>query len=215
MILRSNFFSCAISVNLLLCACAPQLTTGDGMTYYHDDFSNPASGWDQVNAADGATEYADGQYRLYSALPNYLLWANPQKVFPEDVVIDVRATKKNGPDNNAFGILCRYQDARNYYALAITSDGQAGIAKVQNGQGPSLISGAHMEPAKGIEKGNSVNLLRAECVGNNLMLYANGVLVATATDNTFLSSSDAGLWLESYDDPGTEIFFNDFTVRHP
>jgi hypothetical protein len=198
-----------------LAACLPQITTGDGATYFHDDFSNPTSGWDQASGADSATDYTENQYRMYAALPNYLLWANPQKVFPVDVVIQVIAAKKAGPDNNAFGILCRYQDAKNYYVLMISSDGQAGIAKVLDGQGPTMISGEQMHPAKAIQKGNTINLLRAECVGDLLQLFVNDSLVASATDESIHSNGDAGLWVGSYDDPGTEIFFDDFLVRRP
>jgi|WetSurMetagenome_2_1015567.scaffolds.fasta_scaffold220083_2 hypothetical protein len=199
----------------LLYACSPPLIIGDGTTYFHDDFSNTTSGWDQTSGKDGATEYTDGQYRMYAALPNYLLWANPQKLFPADVIVDVIASKRAGPDNNAFGILCRYQDAGNYYALVMSSDGHAGIAKVQGGQGPMMISGSQMEPKSAIQKGNAINLLRAECVGKNLKLFVNDSLVAATTDDTFLVNGDAGLWLGSYEDPGTEIFFDDFLVRRP
>jgi hypothetical protein len=199
----------------LLSSCLPTVATGDGTTYFHDDFSNPESGWDQTSGNDGATEYADGQYRMYAALPNYLLWANPQKLFPADVIIDVVASKKAGPDNNAFGILCRYQDAGNYYALMISSDGQAGIGKVQGGQGPIMISGSHMNPKPEIRKGNTANLLRAECVGTSLKLFVNNSLVASSTDDAFPSKGDVGLWLSTYDDPGTEVFFDDFLVRRP
>jgi hypothetical protein len=195
--------------------CSPQVTTGDGITYFRDDFSTTTSGWDQSKGDDGATEYIDGQYRMYSALGNYVVWANPQKVFPADVVVEVLATKKTGPDNNAFGILCRYRDTKNYYALVISSDGQAGIAKVQDGQGPIMISGAHMHPVAEIRKGNAINLLRAECVGNSLKLFINETLAASATDDAFLSEGDAGLWLGSYDDPGTEVYFDNFLIRRP
>jgi hypothetical protein len=217
MICRCRFLFITLLLAPFLAGCMAQVTTGDGTVYYQDDFSDSASGWDNASGSDGAAEYSDGQYRMYSALANYLLWANPQKLFPADVIVDVLATKKAGPDDNTFGIVCRYLDTRNYYALVISSDGQAGIAKVRNGQGPTMISGAHMQPNAVIQKGNASNLLRAECIGNTLTLFVNDVLVASATDEDgpILSQSDVGLLLGSYDDPGTEVYFDGFLVRRP
>jgi hypothetical protein len=215
MIFRIRWLFITLLIATTVAGCSASVVTGDGSTYLRDDFSDVASGWDQSDGSDGATEYRDGQYRMYSALPDYLLWANPQKLFPADVVVEVLATKKAGPDDNAFGILCRYQDARNYDALVMSSDGQAGIAKVINGEGPTMISGAQMEPRAVIHSGNASNLLRAECVGPNLKLFANDALVAQAMDETLTANSDIGLLLGSYDDPGSEVFFDNYLVRRP
>lgn len=215
MIFRYRFFFITLMILPFLAGCMAQVVTGDGTIYFRDDFSDKTSGWDQINGLDGAVEYTAGQYRMYSAIPNYLLWANPQKVFPADVVVEVLAAKRTGPDDNTFGILCRYVDTKNYYALVISSDGQAGIAKVINGEGPTMISGAHMEPNDAIQKGNETNQLRAECVGNSFKLFANDVLVASAIDEALTANSDVGLLLGSYDDPGSELFFDNFLVRRP
>jgi len=52
-----------------------------------------------------------------------------------DTLVHTRALKLNGPDDNMFGILCRYQDEENYYALVIGSDGYYGVFRRAARQG--------------------------------------------------------------------------------
>jgi hypothetical protein len=185
-----------------------------GDVYFQDDFSSTASGWDRVQAADGVTDYADGAYRIFSATPDYYMWATPGRDFPDDVRIEADATKKAGPDADVFGLLCRYQDAKNFYILMISGDGQAGIAKRSSAGDLVMLSGDSLKSNPAVLPGLETNHLRADCIGTALSLYANDLLVATATDAEF-SGGDAGLFLGSYDQPGTDLYFDNFSVRKP
>lgn len=185
-----------------------------GDVYYQDDFSNPSSGWDRAAGADGVTDYADGTYRIFSATPDYYLWATAHRSFPDDVRIEVDVTKKTGADQDVFGVLCRYRDEKNFYILMISGDGQAGIAKRASGSDLAMLSGPSMKTDPSIHPGPASNHLRADCVGDKLSLYANDALVASATDPDF-SGGDAGLWLGTYDQPGTDLSFDNFVVRKP
>ncbi len=185
-----------------------------GDVYFQDDFSNSSSGWDRVQGADGVTDYADGGYRLFSATPNYYMWATPGRDFADDVRIEVDVTKKDGPDSDVFGVLCRYQDAKNFYILMISGDGQAGIAKRSSAGDLVMLSGESLKSNPGIHPGLADNHLRADCIGASLSLFVNELLVATATDVEF-SGGDAGLWLGAYDLPGSDLFFDNFIVRKP
>jgi hypothetical protein len=185
-----------------------------GGVYFQDDFSNPSSGWDRVSGSDGLTDYADGAYRIFSATPNYYMWATPGRNFPGDVRIEVDVTKKSGPDADVFGVLCRYKDERNFYILMISGDGQAGIAKRSQTADLTILSGESLQTNPAIHPGLSTNHLRADCSGTSLALYVNGILVSTAADAEF-SGGDAGLWLGAYDQPGTDLYFDNFVVRKP
>jgi hypothetical protein len=207
----------AIPILLLwtLAGCRGSILTdlGDG-TYYRDDFSDPASGWDRVSGDDGVTDYTKGAYRIFSELPDYYLWATSGKQYPTDVRIEVDVTQTAGTENSLFGILCRYQDTGNFYILMISGDGQAGIAKVQSGGGPFLLSGDVLARRTEILAGFSTNHLQADCAGNELSLYVNGALAASASDSSF-SGGDAGLWLGDKDFPGAEVLFDNFLIRIP
>jgi len=201
------FFSFALG------GCAPA-SMPQGDVYYQDDFSNPASGWDRVTGGDGVTDYADGMYRIFSATPDYYMWATAHRSFPNDVRIEVDVTKKSGADQDVFGVLCRYRDEKNFYILMISGDGQAGIAKRTSGSDLAMLSGPSMKTDPSIHPGPAANHLRADCKGDQLSLYVNDTQVATATDPG-LTGGDAGLWLGTYDQPGTDLYFDDFIVRKP
>lgn len=193
--------------------CAPA-SMPQADVYYQDDFSNPASGWDRASGADGVTDYAFGMYRIFSATPDYYMWATAHRDFPIDVRIEVDATKKAGADQDVFGLLCRYRDEKNFYILMISGDGQAGIAKRTSGSDLTMLSGASMKTDPSIHPGQVTNHLRADCAGNTLSLYVNETLVTSATDSDF-AGGDAGLWLGTYDQPGTDVYFDNFIVRRP
>lgn len=47
-------------------------------------------------------------------MTEYDAWANQSRSFPGDVRIEVDAAKIGGPDDNDFGVICRYQDIDNF-----------------------------------------------------------------------------------------------------
>jgi hypothetical protein len=179
---------------------------------FQDDFSDPSSGWDQVNEDEGSTDYVNGEYRIYVDEANYDIWANPGLNFT-DTVIEVEANKVGGPDDNDFGVICRYQDLDNFYFFIISSDGFYGVAKVINGE-QELIDMENMEESDAINQGSASNLIRADCVGNQLTLYINGEKVADTNDSQY-SSGDVGLIAGTFDTAGTDVHFDNFVVREP
>lgn len=202
----------------LACNLSPVSTPAGGgqqpsNILFSDDFSNTNSGWDRVQDDSGVTDYANGGYRIFAGEANYDAWANPSKSFPGDVRVEVDATKSGGPDDNDFGLICRYQDLGNFYFFLISSDGYAGIGKYEGGT-QQLISAAEMQKVDGITPGAATNHIRADCIGSELKLYVNGNLVATATDSSF-TSGDVGLMAGTFDTAGTDILFDNFYVYKP
>ncbi len=191
----------------------PQVAPAQLKVLFQDDFSNPDSGWDRARAKDGVTDYTkDGAYRIRVNVPNTDVWANPGLHFT-DVRIEVDATKVGGPDDNDFGVICRYQDENNFYFLIISSDGYYGIGKVAHGE-QSLLTGDALDYSDAILQGATTNHIRGDCVGSKLVLYANGVRLAEAQDDTF-KDGDVGLMAGTYDDRGTNILFDNFVVYQP
>ncbi len=199
----------------LLSSADPQVAENveSGGILFQDDFSNSNSGWDQYREADFVTDYENGGYRFYVNQDNYDIWANPGLNFT-DTIIEVNATKVGGPDENDFGVICRYRDENNFYMFLIASDGYYGIGAIENGGDLELISTDYLEYSEQINLGNATNAIRAECVGDNLTLYANGTILADVRDSRF-TSGDVGLIAGTFDIPGAEILFDDFVVRQP
>jgi hypothetical protein len=205
-----------VFILLLSVGCTGVATVLPGSdVFFQDDFSNPASGWDRVTGTDGETNYAGDSYRLFSALPDYYLWANPGRLFERDVRIEADAIKIGGPNDGVFGLICRYQDAGNFYVFMISADGQAGIARVQSGRDLVMLSGESLQPSSRIQTGLATNHLQADCLGSTFALFVNGEQVASANDSVIGSGGDVGLWLGDFDMPGVDVHFDNFIVRRP
>jgi hypothetical protein len=66
-----------------------------------------------------------------------------------------------------------------------------------------------------IRRGKSTNNLRAECVGEDLTLYANGVRLIRVQDQAF-TGGDVGLIAGTpASTQGTDILFDNFIVTVP
>jgi hypothetical protein len=179
---------------------------------YHDDFSNPLSGWPTASDADKAASYTDGQYLMQAFTASQDVWAHPGEDF-SDVSIEVDATKHSGPDNNDFGIICRFVDDSNFYFLIVASDGYQVIGKYQNGEA-AYLSSEQMEVTDAVLSGTATNHLRADCVGSTLTLYVNGQQVSSVTDTSF-TSGDIGLTVGTFDEPNVGVNFDNFVVFEP
>lgn len=183
---------------------------------FQDDFSNVNSGWDRTTNDSYISDYANGGYRINVVPASYAVFANPYQSFQDDVRIEVDAIKFAGPDdNNAFGVICRYQDADNYYYFYISSDGYVGIG-IDNAGTKFFLSSSdgYMTRVSSINQGEATNHLRADCIGNTLTLYVNGTQVVSATDSSF-SGGDVGLVARTFEVAGTDILFDNFVVYKP
>ncbi len=191
---------------------APAATsTAAGGVLLADDFSNVMSGWNIRNEPTAVTDYRDGQFVIIVNKPDTTLWSRPIGVFT-DVDIAVDALQTAGPFKNLYGVICRYQDADNFYRFVIGSDGYVGITKRVGGQ-VTVISGPVLTLSTAVNMGFAANHLEAICKGSNLTLLVNGQIVAQATDDQF-ASGEIGL-LASSKDSGSEIHFDNFIAKTP
>jgi hypothetical protein len=183
-----------------------------GDLLFQDGFSDPSSGWDRIRTEQGLTDYENGTYRILVNSTNADFWTNPGLYFL-NVDIEVDAGKISGPDDNDYGVLCRYQDTENFYFLIISSDGYYGIGIVQDGE-QKLLSPPQMYQSDFIHTGESANHIQAICDGPKLALIVNGEFIAEAYDSTFIDG-DIGLIVGSFDLPGIDIWFDNLMVTIP
>ncbi len=180
--------------------------------YFKDSFEVTSGGWMTFDDDIGYAGYDGGGFRIWAGIENYQFWSVPGLNF-KDTIIHVRAKKISGPENNLFGVMCRYQDDANYYAIVLGSDGYYGIFKTVEGQ-QSLIAQKHMDFSAAIQQGNSENEIQAVCQGEHLLLIVNGERLLHVTDGS-LSQGDVGLIVGNFSEPGTEIIFDNFIVAKP
>jgi hypothetical protein len=188
-------------------------TSSGKKVLFQDDFANTDSGWNRVRDANGnITDYENGGYRILNNQPISHVWANPGLKF-NDVHVDVDIAKINGPDDNYFGVICRYKDGSNFYILSISSDGYFGIIKVKDGS-LSLLGSDQMQPSEAIQQGNAANHLSAECKGKSLTLSVNGQKLISVEDGAF-SSGDVGLEVTTRQSGSVDVLFTHFSVTKP
>jgi hypothetical protein len=178
---------------------------------FFDDFEDDGSGWLEDEDESVLRGYSDGAYRILIKEADIFAWARlPNDETYSDVRIEVDAMRVDGPDQNEFGVMCRYQDNSNFYALEVTSDGYALIFKYEDGDYTGLSS-EYFEEVDGINP-DDWNKIVAVCDGENLELYANDELVASAVDDTF-GDGEIALVAGDFDDGGADIIFDNLYVR--
>jgi hypothetical protein len=180
---------------------------------YADDFSNPKSGWETWTDANGSfVAYQNNGLRILVKDQQFDYWSRPGRRFV-DASIEVDAIKLAGPNDNDFGLICRYQDRNNFYAFLISSDGYAGIIKVADGK-YNVLNGTELAYSQSIRQGEALNHLQANCVGQSLALAVNGEVVAQVQDAAF-AAGEVGVVAGTNDNPGVDIFFDNFVVNKP
>lgn len=182
-----------------------------GNILLQDDFSDPAGGWPRATHAEGSVDYVDGAYRILVTKADASVWAEAGPRLA-DVRVEADATFVAGPAINSYGLICRYQDAENYYSLEVGSDGFYGIYKAKGGEYTRLTPENATSGA--VRKGAATNRLRADCIGNTLSLFVNGQKVAEVQDNEFAAGS-IGMTAGAFEGAGTDVRFDNLVVLKP
>ncbi|MCX7976014.1 MAG: hypothetical protein N2646_02970 [Bellilinea sp.] len=218
-IVRRGFVAVLIIIFLSGCnlihqiEASAQAAKDAGSILFYDDFSDSGSGWQQWSSPEAVIHYQNGVLSFLINQPNYDYWSLAGKNYT-DVTLAVEAELINGPTDNDFGLICRFQDEYNFYAFLISSDGYGGIVKVKDGLYQVLSSPNGLEFGKMITQGYATNQLRADCVGSRLSLFVNQQKFAEVEDTDF-SMGDVGLLAGAYQLPGVEVHFDNFYVIKP
>jgi hypothetical protein len=186
---------------------------GSSNLLFSDDFSNTSSGWDRVSETDYLTDYFENAYRITVNTDMTDIWANPANLSFADMSVEVEATKNGGPDDNDFGVICRYQDVEHFYYGIITSDGYFGIIKTTT-DGSTTIGRDSLGYSDLIQQGFSTNNIRFDCIGDTLTLFVGGEQLDQQTDSDY-TYGNVGLTAGTYATAGADILFDNFKVYQP
>lgn len=174
-----------------------------------DDFSDKKSGWENLQLDEGSAGYVGETYQIAVNVPNTDIFMTYARTFVNSE-ITVKAARLKGSDNNNFGIICRFQDSENFYAGQISSDGFAGIFKVEDGE-YRLLGHQNMVPVPAIMGGSGKNEIQFECIEKTLTLSVNSELADIQQDNTF-KSGEIGLIAGTIDGTIGIFQFDDLTA---
>lgn len=189
-----------------------EVITPKGAVLFQDDFSDPTSGWATQRSPAQVMDYVSGGFRIWVNQTNFDVWSIPNLRFT-DVSVEVTATRVAGPDDNDFGLICRYKDQDNFYGFLISSDGYYGISKRKNGE-HEVIGQDGMVHSRAIHTGGASNRIRADCIGPTLTLTVNDVKLMETQDEDY-AVGDIGLLAGSFQTAGVDILFQNLSVRKP
>ncbi|RME89691.1 MAG: serine protease, partial [Anaerolineae bacterium] len=136
-----------------------------GEAIYSQDFSSPSGTWADDTLEGGALFNQDGRFHIRVDETRYLIW-NYADLDEGDVILEVSARIENPTGEGDFGLLCRYRDSDNFYALEVSEDGYFSIWMQENGEFRSLLDWTPL-PSSAPEGDVT---LRAACVGDRLIL---------------------------------------------
>lgn len=211
---------------LLLAACdsipelpfvesGPDACDGGGALFV-DDFSGGQNcGWAEYNRSGAVVAIEDGAMHISTSSPGEIWWTNPERDF-DDVIITTTASQVGGIDDNAYGVICRYQGEDNFYLFVISGDGYYAIGKYAGVNVPItyLTPGGQYQSSDLIRQGIASNDIQASCIGNELSLAVNGQPLITVTDSEY-RSGDIGLAASALQQGSVEVTFDDVRVFAP
>jgi len=174
-------------------------------------FDSPDSGWYVGTETETEAAYVAGEYRLALYAEQISVWGSPaiENSFT-DFAIEVDARAMEGPVDNSFGLLVRYQaDDQSFYAFQISSDGYYSVDMLQAGAWVALVD---WTAAESIHQGlGAINRLRVVCDRSRFRFYANGSLLTEILDNTY-AAGNVGLIASSVGGAGVVVHFDNLRV---
>lgn len=208
-------------LTFLLAACGATETEPDACNslpeiLFFDDFNGELNcGWATYNRGGGIAAIENASMQISVSQPGQLWWTNPSRQF-DDVVIRSEARQISGPNDNAYGLICRYQNEENFYVFLISGDGYYAIGKYQSGieNVVYLTENGQFQLSDAIHKGVATNELEASCIGNQLSLMVNGTPLVTVTDPTFVTG-DIGIAASILQTGAGVIEFDNVQVTAP
>ena len=181
-------------------------------SYYADDFSNPLSGWDKYQDETTKADYVGGEYQLGVDKDNLVTWANPEPgVDWADLEVAVDARAMEGPVDNAFGVIVRYEPgSQDYYWYKISADGYYAVDLHQNKDFVSLVTWTE---SQAINQGpGATNHLEVVCAGERCSFHVNGTHLTDVSDAT-LRSGNIGLAAATLAEPGVVVHFDNVAAQ--
>jgi hypothetical protein len=178
---------------------------------FQDSFEDPASGWDVWNDTDTWADYLDGGYQMGVNRQDYVGWGTVTPTLQlTDFVIEVESQQVEGPLDNNYGLLVRYQDDDDsFYWFEISSDGYYSVDRMDAGDWVSLVD---WEASDAIQQGvGSTNRLQVVCSGDQFGFFVNDTHLTDVTDDTF-ATGNIGLAVGAFDEEGVVVRFDNLKV---
>jgi LysM repeat protein len=183
----------------------PDLHPNVSVPIFHGEFEDEDAWLGGPDEPD-QMEYEDGEFQMTQSSSQSFF----SRVRPFDlplVHVEVEIQHGGGAEAGFYGVVCRWQDADNFYAFVI-GDGRPRILRIQNGTVNELVQ-SRIE----VER-SEWNRVGANCYGPLLTMYLNGAAVVQTNDPIF-ESGYPGIVVGTGEEPGTSARFTNLTAYIP
>jgi hypothetical protein len=155
--------------------------------------------------------YDLGEYTISVDVENHASWATQDAGdMYGDFALEVDAYQVGSPDDGRYGLIFRHQDEENFYYFLVDGKGRYRVGKMAGGKWQAV--GNTDWTAEPAVKPGETNHLKVIAVGPQIAVYANGVQVASLTDDS-IARGKVGMIAETI--PGlssTMASFSDLVV---
>jgi hypothetical protein len=211
--MRPGWFFVTLLIMLALVACGDggdeNGTAGKIKAPFYDNFETRGT-WHVSSDPEVDIAYADGGLSIEIRVIDRVAWSTAERNV-KDGTVSVDATPVGGPDDNAYGLVVRHVDDRNFYRFEISSDGYYAVQVPQGSVGWESLVDWTESPA--INRGRETNRLKVELQGPTMIFYVNNVELTRVKDDRY-SEGDVGVIAGTfYVEPGTHILFDNFSVE--
>jgi hypothetical protein len=211
-------FSLPVGLSLLLAFLLPCLpaaaqdATPDawrkGASTVSDNFSVDEGQWTVDSGRDPLRSVARGRLRVRVPEPEFFRWSTLDKVDGlKNFYAEVDGREETGAADAMLGMIFRYEDVDNFYALLVSVDGWYALFKYVDGEASRPIDWSQsdaIETGKGAE-----NRLGVLADGRELAIYTNGEELDRVQDRSF-AEGQIGLLAASSSAGGLEVSFDNF-----
>jgi hypothetical protein len=190
-----------------------QPVAADTGVLYHDDFTDPASGWPEAKFDNYFVGYHEPEfYHVEVSSPNYKTMVfEPEKKSFGDVTIEVKAftasSKTAGTGDYCFGVVFR-RSGDQYYAFAISQRTKKWYVLKST---PNKLAVLAEGTDAAIHDADVGDLLRVDAQGSHFSFSINDQLVTQATDVDY-GSGEVGFYVQSFDAANVHIHFDELTI---
>jgi len=179
-----------------------------------DDFANPSSGFAVSSDPDGGVSY-DNRKLKFTVNRTGVDWFSPsRRVQAANVDIQVDILQVSGPTKSQWALICRWQDASNYTALALNGDGQYAIWQEHGGGKPKYLQDWKPVPELSSNAG-ATHRVEAVCAEKTLSLKVDGKLLGSAQDPNPLAGDVALMAGSRAAGPTVVVVFSNLIVTQP
>ena len=188
---------------------------GSGIAFLEDDFANKDGEWPEgpTESKSGSYDYIDGGYQITIAISERILWTSTLEAYG-DVDAELDVTVREGPTENAAGIVLREQADGSLYTFQLDANGEYALRRYDKAvaEWTNIIDWNFSSTANtGL---GSTNRLRVLAVGPVFTIFINGQEVDKVVDETYTTGS-VGFGGSTFETGDTVFEFDNLRLAYP